>query len=59
MVFGVDILFAVLAAALFGAGHYMSGTVSRRRGPVAVAYCTQFGVVAVALTLLLAEPVSH
>lgn len=59
MVFGVDILFAVLAAALFGAGHYMSGTVSRRRGPVAVAYWTQFGVVAVALTLLLAEPVSH
>lgn len=56
MVVGVEILCAVLAAAMFGAGHYMSGTASRRRGPVAVAYWTQFGVVAVALTLLLAQP---
>ena len=52
----MEILCAVLAAAMFGAGHYMSGTASRRRGPVAVAYWTQFGVVAVALTLLLAQP---
>lgn len=56
MVVRVEILCAVLAAAMFGAGHYMSGTASRRRGPVAVAYWTQFGVVAVALTLLLARP---
>ncbi|GAA1450794.1 hypothetical protein GCM10009618_03840 [Nesterenkonia lacusekhoensis] len=56
MVVAVEILCAVLAAAMFGAGHYMSGTASRRRGPVAVAYWTQFGVVAVALTLLLAQP---
>lgn len=57
MVVRVEILCAVLAAAMFGAGHYMSGTASRRQGPVAVAYWTQFGVVAVALTLLLARPV--
>lgn len=56
MVVGVEILCAVLAAAMFGAGHYLSGTASRRRGPVAVAYWTQFGVVAVALTLLLVQP---
>ncbi|NLS10861.1 EamA family transporter [Nesterenkonia sp. MY13] len=52
----MTILCAVLAAAMFGAGHYMSGTVSRRVGPATVAYWTQFGVVAVAAVLLLARP---
>lgn len=41
---------------MFGAGHYMSGTVSRRVGPMTVAYWTQYGVVAVAAAFLLAQP---
>lgn len=53
MVVAVDILFSVCAALFFGAGHYMSGTVSRRVGPLTVACWTQFGVVAVAAALLL------
>ncbi len=57
MVVRVEILFAVLAALMFGTGFYMSGTVSRRLGPVTVAYWTQYGVVAVALALLLGQPV--
>ncbi len=56
MVVRMEIFFAVGAAAMFGAGHYMSGTVARTAGPLAVAYWTQYGVVAVAAMLLLTQP---
>ncbi|WP_147104955.1 DMT family transporter [Nesterenkonia populi] len=52
----MEICYAVCAAVMFGAGHYLSGTVSRRSGPLAVAYWTQYGVVLVAAALLLQQP---
>lgn len=52
----MNIAWAFLAAVMFGAGHYLSGTVSRRVGPAAVTLWTQYGVVAVAAVMLVVQP---